>query len=231
MGKTGRLDRSFGSPISKAGLVLDEQIYTDGNPASRFVDLSGNGNHGTHTAITWVRNEKGLWVRSFNGTSSYVSLGTGLNLLNNFTIMGWIQRTDTASANLCIFSNYDGVGTKGYLFLIWGTADANLNKLGLFSGGSWKYSNTTINDTLPHFVAVSLDSSNNYTFYHNGVADGTGATLICVSSPTQATLIGKQGTSTNYFKGQESKFRMCSPVATALQIRATFESQRGWFGV
>ena len=79
--------------------VLDERRYTGATPPpATFEDVSRYGNDGTHTAITWVRLPSGLWVRSFNGATSVVTVGDcGENIQ---TCLAWVYPDDITTRSI-----------------------------------------------------------------------------------------------------------------------------------
>ncbi len=104
------------------GLVLDSRRYRgETTPPDTLEDTSRFENNGVHTDITWVRLPSGLWVRSFNGTSSFVSIATApsIDLTGPFTMMMWLNFNSWAAA--MTYYNRGADNTDGLRILGGGT--------------------------------------------------------------------------------------------------------------
>jgi len=62
--------------MKATGSVLSERLYSgEATPPASFEDESRFANDGVHTNITLTRRPSGLWVPSYNGTSSKIAIG------------------------------------------------------------------------------------------------------------------------------------------------------------
>ncbi|MFI7701790.1 LamG-like jellyroll fold domain-containing protein [Nonomuraea sp. NPDC049480] len=93
---------------SPAGLVA---AYGMNEGAGSTVgDASAAGNHGTTTATTWSATGKYGKALSFNGTSSWVTVGDSpsLRLTTGMTLQAWIRPTTVNSWRTVIMKQYTG---------------------------------------------------------------------------------------------------------------------------
>lgn len=219
------------------GLVLDERAHIGSvSPAAAFEDRSRFKNNGTHTDITWVQLPSGIWVRSFNGTTSVVSLTNEGNF--NFrdgiaTISFWFL-TASAISEFPI-SKFNGAGG-------W-TIDVNnqvANKITMVirtavgAGAAVRSSTSSVNtggwwklDTILNFATPTV------SVYLNGSLDQGALTAAgAVSYNTVAVQIGARMTpSTSFFDGSISLARIYSRALSAAEIAKHFTAERSWFNV
>jgi len=81
--------------MKSTGRVFAEKPSIGIEP-TRLYDASRRfKNHGTHTDVTMVRLPSGLWVRSFNGSSSKVTISDApsLDISLGITLLVWVNVT------------------------------------------------------------------------------------------------------------------------------------------
>lgn len=206
------------------GLVLDERLYTgSATPPDSFADRSRWGNNGVHTAITWVRLPSGLWVRSFNGTTSIVTIphSSSLNTPNGITIEVWFK-TSVATEQY--------IATKGedsFYLATWGKFRLFLSGLG---GAAWLVGTTDVNTgKWVHGVATWVTGAKQ--LYVNGALDGSSAEAGTMNIGTSNVIIGDRPLLALKFTGSISLVRIYSYALSPAQIRARFSATRHWYGV
>lgn len=210
------------------GLVLDEKLYTgSATPPDAFADRSRWGNNGTHTAITWVRNPQGLWVRGFNGTTSYVNCGSvsSLKPTNAITLEAWIYiglpLIALRGGIICLQDAGTGYALRQRASNTTLFANINASPTGYVACGSDKWAHT-----------VSTYDGINLTVFVNGVLGATVAVAGLITYGAASLWIGRSTLeNTHYFRGYISSCRIYSYALNAAQIRARFESTRHWYGV
>ena len=139
--------------MKSSGYVLKERAYVGGaSPPDSFEDESRFGTDGTHTAITWVKLPSGLWVRSFNGSSSIVNCGDvgvaraiGFWLKSDSTTESILEEVDdtgiTIDAGSMVYGSWDNcfvdavdtdtITAAWHLVFITSTTDVDVSALRL----------------------------------------------------------------------------------------------------
>lgn len=164
-------ERVFGKP--PIGCVLD----LAGRPFSGDIikDNSPYGNNGTITGATWVRNERGLWVQSFDGTDDRITVADADSIdvgIGDFTfIFDWKPTTDARQAFLD--KSQGNVGTLPYM---WATMEltTNLVEFYIYDGTTSIDAGSDIALTLNAWSQIALVAKRGVGsyIYINGVAHG-----------------------------------------------------------
>ena len=137
-------------------------------------DSSGQGNNGTLSGSTlpsWVPGKIGPYALSFDGSSSYVSLGTKTIGYTNLTVAAWVKITGST----CVDGDYNGIVSKnGYndfiiCYQCGGSGEGTTGQFGGYEGpsGPSVFSNVLINDGNWHHVVLTSDGA-----YENSYVDG-----------------------------------------------------------
>ena len=141
-------------------------------------DSSGNGFHGTATAVTYVSGRIGAQAAQFNGTSSYVSIPPSVT--DDFTVAMWVKTTDTSGTAGDQWWNGKGLVDGEVLGAgaDWGTSIVNgkfVLGVGAASGDMTVASSVNINDGAWHHVAATRNNtSGRNAVYVDGVLRGSG---------------------------------------------------------
>ena len=207
-------------------------VPVPGSPASlvryRFEgnvqDSSGNGYHGTATALTYVTGKVGAQAAQFNGTSSYVSIPRSVT--DDFTVAMWVKTTDTAGTAGAQWWSGKGLvdGEVGGGGADWGTAIVNgkfVLGVGSTSGDTTIASSVNINDGAWHHVAATRNNTSGaMAVYVDGVlrGSGTGATGSRTFPPSLR--IGSLQTGGNFLNGTLDDVRLYDRILTATEIAA-----------
>ncbi len=215
------------------GIVLDERPHIGSvQPPDAFEDRSRWKNNGTHTAITWVRLPSGLWVRSFNGTTSIVNIAdnASLRLTNAGTILFWFK-SDGAQ------SDYAGIIIKAstsasYSYMVYRpTIEAMRLTISTGIGDNTISLAFDYTDTVNyHFIAARWDGS--FLMLSKDLIEAApiAQTINAQANAAHACYIGRWP-ATSYTKGQISLARIYSYALTPAQIRKRFEATRHLFAV
>lgn len=185
-------------------------IYTMSNGLDAYYRLDGNSTdqkgayNGSDTGITYSSgNGKYGQGAGFNGTSSQISLGNGLDFNGPITIAGWIKNDDASYSKWGpIISKRNSSGTK-YQFGI----NMGDGKLHFYNGNTVYSSGSAVGTNWTH-VAMTLSSNTNGTlrFYKNGVQDGGDQTGVSLGSGSSSlpVLFGHNtdGGSSEWFTGK-----------------------------
>jgi hypothetical protein len=179
---------------------------------------SSDSNTGTlsgSTIPTWVTGKVGAYALNFNGSTAYVDTGASANLqLSVFTYAAWVKTSSASDQSIISIGTSGGTEFRVNSDLTMYLIKTNLAAIGLSTGkvtsGTWTH------------VAVTYDSSGNYSFYVNGAAAGSGTspqTFIWIGNG----LIGRQ-TSGEYFNGSIDDLRVYDTAMSASQVAALYNS-------
>ena len=153
--------------MKSTGEVLRERLYLGTpEPPDAFEDKSRERNHGVHTAITWVQLASGLWVRSFNGSTSKVDCGSEIVGAGAASISAWIYPIGWGEGNAGrIITNTKSkltvYSTATCLAFASDGATLILSGIGSITLNTWQH------------VCVTRDATGAATnFYVNGVLSG-----------------------------------------------------------
>lgn len=143
-------------------------LYTwNARNSGKSQDYSGNGNHGTDTSVT-----KTAFNWEGNGTTSKSDMGDVMDMgSSNFTVMAWINTTDTARQK--ILSKKPNSAAAGW-HLEMNALSAGDLRLAISDGVNvaGNANSTNLNDGAWHHVAVAFNRNTWGTFYVDGIEDG-----------------------------------------------------------
>ena len=195
--------------------------------------------------VTWVRNyDGGMWLPVFNGTTAYMdaahadteAMGITNDLNSGYTIMGWINWTDTTQSEI-IAGRYelDVGGWELYL-----TENA-----GVYYLTQRHHHAGTVIDTHPRTATNSTGWANSITAFFTVVYPGTGLDCLhyrngvplAVTSSTGGVLdfeattrdlvVGIRFTKdANWYEGTMGGLRMYNYIWTPAQIRARYHAEK-----
>ena len=116
------------------GIVFESEVSRDVEPGVvTLYDRSRFQNNGAMTDVSWTQLPSGLWVMSYNGSSSLVDLGNADSLKlkdTNFTLMLWFNPTTVGvDTTTQLFGTQDS-----YYQLVW--HNAGLVRFRIFDGGT-----------------------------------------------------------------------------------------------
>ena len=212
----------LGRKIAEMQYDLNELLgywTLDDAGGSTVVDTSGNENNGTATNVS-VADGAVNQAAEFNGTSSYISCGTGIDFseLEAFSAAAWICPHSLARWD-GILSN--GWGAAAEVRLSWEFESGNKQALTIGDGSSYttNISTTALQLDVWQHVAFVRDVEGNVTFYLNGVADGGGANARELASSPWTLEIGRNYHGSSYsFDGLMDDVRIYDRALSADEI-------------
>ena len=188
-------------------------------------DTSGNGNHGTANAVSYVAGKVGSQAAQFNGTSSYV-FDSRAPSRDDFTVAMWVKTTDTAGSAGAQWWSGKGLvdGEVGGGGADWGTAIVNgkfVLGVGSVSGDTTIASSVNINDgTWHHVAATRNNTSGAMAVYVDGVLRGSGTGPTGSRTFPPGLRIGSLQTANNFLNGTLDDVRLYDRILTAGEIAA-----------
>ena len=210
-------------PPPPAGCVL----YLPGYPAqgSTIKDFSGQGNDGTITGATWVREKSGIWGNSFNGTSDLITIAHSASL--NFTELSyvtWFKFASLASNPSVINKKETTYDQANGWHLYWDTATAKWGfRIGIQNPTSDVVSVST---GIWYCVGVSVKGGGDITFYHNGQPVGTTGSVASFVDNTDEIRISKQADDyPGWFSGKNGVLATLVNVESSAVKFANFYNQ------
>ncbi len=215
-------------PALMAYLPFDE------NSGTNAADATGNGWDGTLlSGAGWNPGKYGS-AASFNGTSNYVSLPTGIvSGLGDFSIAAWVNQTSVSTfSRIFDFGN----STTAYMMLTpRATSGSGTIRFAITVGSSAGEQQINGPSALPtgwHHVAVTHQGSVGI-LYVDGVAVGTNNAMTLKpsdlsqplgSNPTLQNYLGKSQWSDPYLNGRVDDFRIYNGALSVSQISALVSS-------
>lgn len=193
-----------------------------GNPTARGGDgqvkLSYNVvTDSTTPTPTIGRVSQGL---SFNGGTSYIDLGTGLDQDSEITIVGWIRPASVAAGAMSLIANASAASTSDYALFINEIAGKISFK---WAGITHLAGSTTLSvNGWYHVAAVRSGSSGAWTatIYVNGASAGSASSITTNPNGSSATTsIGRLGSvDSNYYNGALDEMRIYSRALSAAEV-------------
>ncbi len=215
--------------IPETNLVL----YCPGlqGKGSSLLDRSANANHGTITGATWTRLPSGLYVLSFNGSTSKVSFsagaGTPLDIDTGAVVLESWFNTDTIAAGEAQIIGRGTEGASGWRLV----RNAATLKLGYSGSGTITSTAILVAGTWVHALGVINGASS--VLYINGVSAATGTVnpvaatkdvyMGCVHRETDAEAL--------FFDGLIAIPRIYNATKAAAVPLAHYTRERHLFGV
>jgi len=196
-----------------------------------YTEISGAANV-TGTLINTISYGNNFF--NFTATNSAridFPVASSVNITNNITIDMWINPTSIV--------NIGGVVTLGTgaaeQYAVWTSTSGNKLVLSTNWPNTWYQGFTTTaltNGSWQHMCCTF--ASGTWTWYRNGVSDGTG-TFAISTFPTVASgyvVIGDNHPGgQEYFDGKIGPIKIYNRVLTAAEIRQNFNAYRGRFGI
>jgi uncharacterized repeat protein (TIGR03806 family) len=188
------------------------------------LDSSGNGYHGTATAVSYVAGKVGAQAAQFNGTSSYVSIPRSVT--DDITVAMWVKTTDTAGTAGAQWWSGKGLvdGEVAGGGADWGTAIVNgkfVIGVGSTGGDVTLASSVNINDgTWHHVAATRNNTSGAMAVYVDGVLSGSGTGPTGSRTFPPSFRIGCIQTGNNFLNGTIDDVRLYDHILTTNEIVA-----------
>lgn len=219
------------------GLVLAEKPSVGIEPTN-LPDRSRHGHHGTHTDVTMVQLPSGLWVRSLNGTTSFITLsGPTLDeIKTGYTALIWVRSGGAVASQefLQIGELTTGAYASGFFFRM--VSDGTLffrHNYGVNENDTYT-TVATYDDDAFHLVGQSWDGTDVKRFIAGVEVDSEAiATFDITSEGTEHRLIGRSAwgsTFGDYLDGEVALPKIFSRALSAGKIKQIYEVERHLFG-
>lgn len=227
-----------GHPLSKglvASYLLNEGGGLQARDSSGYPLVTGTFTPGKLVGTTtYGVKQKGICV-SFNGSTSYIPLGTQsqLNLDSTYTVCAWINTNTVAAGTKQIVSDSNAAGT----LYQWGieinrtaakvTMIFNNTAIERATGAT-----TLVAGTWYHVAGVLSGSSGAWTLtiYLNGVVDGTGTAATASKNAQSGAAIGRLGVGANHlFNGFIKDVKIYNRALSATEVRQIYQNSYQMF--
>jgi len=196
-------------------LGLMSYFKLDGNS----IDVLG-ANTGTDTAITYSgANGKIVSGAGFNGTSSFIDLGSANLNLTQMSFSAWVKVPNASNYYMILTRGPSGGATYEFRFEI------TTGVLNFISGA------TLIGSVAPgvgawHHVCFSRTSGNAVVIYIDGVQRGSGTVAATPSLPSTSTFIGKRNDGF-FLSGSIDEAAIWNRVLTLAEVQELYLSSVG----
>ncbi len=229
-GKAGAMDSSKASAVFDTANGFASVYHMTEDPSTgKVMDQTQNAINGTPSnlsAASLVQGNIGKGLE-FDGSTSTVNLGNSpkLNFSTAFSFSGWI--------NMSSYNSGDESGLMqkaGSLrYFVRGENDgAHMHKQGIYFGatmGTAKFSETVMPLSQWQYFTFTTDGTN-YSFYTNGVLDGTGALGEAILNSTENVVISqawdrKQG-------GVYDEFRIDNVMRSPDWVKLSYANQKNY---
>lgn len=193
-------------------------------------DSSQNGNLGTlsgTTKPTWQSEDLCTSGRClfFDGSTSYVDLGTGTTLnttTGNLTLAAWIRTTQTTEGH--IISRGSGGTTNALAFRIGSNAPGQLDCR--VSTATQALSRRTVNDGKWHYVVCSVNRTGMANLYVDGVieasVDVSGVSGNSITDSNWGVGVENLASKAHYFSGFIDEVKIYKYARSAAQVKLDY---------
>ena len=222
---------SYYGGIVKDGLVLDlDAAKKDSYPGSGTVwnDLSGNNNNGTLTNGPTFSSTNGGSI-GLNGTNQYLRAANLNNSPSSYmTLLIWVKHTGNGSLMWLGRSISDADTEFGFLIAS--------NKMEFWDydngyGVQNVFANTTLTTNTWNLLGLTK-STTSFTFYLNGVADGTTTAAKNAAYSSNDFIIGCDiRDNNNFLPGTISSAMVYNRTLSATEITQNYNAQKSRFGL
>ena len=194
-------------------------------------DSSGNSNNGTSTNITYSQaNGRFGMGAGFNGSSSYINIGTRSSALNTFTWGCSIKCNNISNGHLFVAEqgSTGGIQTK--------VSDGGSHKiqLSIWNGSTTTtlVSNKSVDDNIWHRIIFTRNGST-AKVYIDGVLDNTKTDMYTTIITPQAvySCIGRHHSGVQYYTGSADEILDENGEWTPQQVAKYYTYSRGRFGI
>lgn len=196
-----------GNPASYPG---SGTTWTNLVDATNYTIVSGSYSSGSGGSIV------------FDGTGTYVSIGTPLSNGASFTKEAWVSADVVTSSRNILSSESNVLWNNGSTLSAGVGNNYSLVTSASFPTGSWR-----------HVAQTFDDATNTMRLYINGVqvSQNTNVTLSYVSGTERIGAHAVSGTPVSFWDGNIAIVRVYDAALTATQVQQNYDAQRSRFGL
>ena len=217
-------------------IVLDvaRQIGGPEPSTTTLTDLSGFGNDGAMTDVTWSQLPSGLWVMVFNGSSSVVSL-------TNYTIFGnkpgsinfWWKSTGWTYSYETLFCASHGGGWDDQVVQIGRFAETDDICLNITDGVNYTGPDTrkTVTENAWHQTVGTWDGTTAIHYYDGAFGNSDPAAYYPSDNATSIRIGNGYVTGTRWFGGSMALLKAYNYAFTPAEVSKQFSDTRSLLGV
>ena len=218
------MTNSYGPSIVRDGLVLcldaaDRNCYT--GSGSTVYDLSGNGNNGSMTNVSYSTNNRGYFT--FNGSNSIIYIGSpSYTTFTSFSYNAWVRANSGALGYRTIIDLQNDnflFAAQNYYFILY---DPNFNTGYTLAANQWYNLSISHDHSSAGYFYVNgnlVYTSSNFSNSHTITSYGIGAG---VSSPTGGNEV---------WAGNIAQASIYNRGLTASEILQNYNATKGRFGL
>ena len=227
--------------IARSIILQPEQSIDVSPGVVTLYDLSRYRNNGTMTNVTWVQLPSGLWVQSFNGTTSLVDFGNtaSVRIRRAFSYSAWFYANTIVGADhlICKWGgdanrSYRSVLINGMIYFVLFDNSGGVRQIGRYyntvlNTSQWYYTVGTWDGTLAstglriYLNGVRVDDTNNNAGVFTGLGDSTVPLRLGCDSDAAAEI----------FDGYLVLDKFDTYTWTPGQVRNRYENTKHWFGI
>lgn len=184
----------------------------------KAVDMSGNGNHGTHKGTTrGVAGKAGLQATSFDGNDDYIIIPNQGAFDGSFTLCGWMNITDKSSDS-ALATGDKNIGGGSMQWALW--YDTNNSAFRVYDSSNSVFSQTDASENIWYFLTWSHNNGTS-DLYVNGVKEGSGS--LNPSSSASEDIIGAGDKNTKFMTGKIAGVRVYDRALSSSEIQTLYE--------
>jgi len=222
------IDPSLGQTLNLyaggSNCVLKQEWSFTKEPTT-FVDVSGVGNVATCNAVTWTQLPSGLYVATFNGSSSYIDTGlsTDLSGSGDFTVMCWCKGNSNEDRYPMSQAHTLTPYSSDWIFLF-SRDDENFWMRSVEVAASY-------DRTAWHLLGLVWDSTTEtYEAFVDGMSVGTSSTVSDYGGASNVIVGARGDKTTSFFAGMVQGVRVWQSKQSAFMLKA-YAMEKTFFGL
>lgn len=219
------------------GLVLDLPFREGVAAVACDVSKTHAGGVDNAAAPTWTQLASGIWSRTFNGTTQYFVVTTGvLNGVDAYSTATWFKTAaggGGVDGRRVLFESKAAGNAYALSQCVVGTTNKFRSGALLTDAGFVTVDSvTTIVDGTWYLGVATFERNSFHKVYLQGAYENQGAVTDAATETFTSINFGTYRTADNrWFSGQIGRIRMWSRALSALEIAALFASEKGLHGL
>ena len=210
--------------VSWAGdITIDDFKVSEATSCNSFATALNAANITTTSAdLSWTSGNANSHSLSFDGSSDYVDLGTGLNNVfstNNWSVSAWIYYNSNNSFNSFFSSGWPvQMYVEGNKIEVYLSSDNSGGSNYLPGANGFNSTSSLTNNTWYH-VVFTRDGNNN-NIYLNGNLDATSSSTGSVATSTASSMVGSWDGSSLFWDGNIDELGVWNTTLTQSEIQS-----------